>query len=186
MEPDHIVKSVGNHSKEQCASSLDKWQPELTGDMDLVITRDGKWVYEGHPIPRESATRLFSTILRKEDDGEFYLVTPVEKWRIQVEDTPLLAHSLMVRGEGQEQVLSVTTNMGDVIDINEEHPLIVGQYPDSDEPRPVVMVRKGVEARLVSNAFYELVKLAEDREVDGETWHGVQSQGKFWKIGQHG
>ena len=186
MRPDYIVKSVEQNSPQHSPSSLATWHPALTGDMDMVITRDGKWLYEGHPITRESAVRLFSNILRKEDDGEFYLVTPVEKWRVQVEDAPLLAHSLTIQGEGQGQTLSVTTNMGQTLDIGDEHPLIVGHYPDSDEPRPVVLVREGIEARLLSSAFYDLAELAQAQEVDGERWLGVYSQRKFWKIGQDG
>lgn len=186
MKPDHIAKSVKHTDAHKCSRSTDQWHPELTGDMDLVVTRDGQWLYEGRPIGRESAVRLFSNILRKEDDGEYYLVTPVEKWRIQVEDAPLLAHSLAVRGEGQEQVLSVTTNMGDVLEIGEEHPLRVDHYPETHEPRPVVIVRPGIEARLVSSAFYDLAELVEEREIDGESWHGALSQGIFWKISKSG
>jgi len=184
MEPEHIAKSVNCHADE--APPLEKWHPELTGDMDLTITRDGQWMYQDHPIPRESATRLFSRILRREDDGEFYLVTPVEKWRIQVEDTPLLAHSPTLRGEGRDQVLSVTTNMGDTLDIGEAHPLDIGHYQQTGEPRPVVLVREGIEARLPRSAFYHLVELAQEQNVDGEPWLGVFSQGKFWKIGKPG
>jgi hypothetical protein len=186
MKPDHIEKSVEHNVTDKAPPPLEKWHPALTGDMDLIVTRDGQWLYEGHPIGRESAVRLFSTILRKEDDGEYYLITPVEKWRIQVEDTPLLAHSLAVRGEGQDQVLSVTTNMGETLDIGDEHPLVVDHYPGSDEPRPLVFVRHGAEARLLSSAFYELAELVEEREVDGECWHGVFSQGNFWKISKSG
>lgn len=186
MEPDHIVRSVENTASHSSPPAIEKWRPELTGDMDLVVTRDGRWLYAGHPIARESAVRLFSTILRKEEDGEHYLVTPVEKWRIRVEDTPLLAHSLTVRDEGQDQVLSVTTNMGETLEIGDEHPLIVEHYPDSDEPRPLVLVRHGLEARMLSAAFYDLAELVEEHEIDGERWHGVFSQGNFWKIAKSG
>ena len=184
MEPEHIAKSAGCHG--DTTPPLETWHPELTGDMDLTVTRDGRWLYQGHPIPRESAIRLFSRILRREEDGQFYLVTPVEKWRIQVEDTPLLAYSPTLTGEGEDQVLSVTTNMGETLEIGPQHPLQVGQYPETDEPRPVVLVREGIEARLPSAAFYQLVDLAEERELGGERWLGVVSQRKFWKIGQHG
>lgn len=186
MKPDDIVKSVEQTTTHHSPPAVEKWHPELIGDIDLVVTRDGQWMYEGRPIARESAVRLFSGILRKEDDGEYYLVTPVEKWRIQVEDTPLLAHSLTVRDEGHEQVLSVTTNIGETLDIGDEHPLVVDHYPDSDEPRPLVLVRHGVEARLLSSAYYDLAELAEERQVDGENWHGALSQGIFWKIAKSG
>ncbi|HET8850746.1 MAG TPA: DUF1285 domain-containing protein [Marinobacter sp.] len=165
---------------------IDQWHPALTGDLDLVIRRDGQWLYEGKPIAREATVRLFSSILRREDDGEFYLVTPVEKWRIRVEDTPLLAHSLTAIGSGEQQVLQLTTNVGDTLDISDSHPLSVGQYPSSHEPRPLIHVAHGVKARLVTAAFYELVNLAQERELAGETVFGVMSHRKFWKIGQSG
>lgn len=83
-------------------------------------------------------------------------------------------------------MISVTTNMGETLEIGPDHPLEVGPYPDSDEPRPVVAVRHGVEARLVTNAFYQLAEFVEEQTVNGETLLGVFSHGKFWKIGQGG
>jgi hypothetical protein len=186
MKPDDIERSVQQHSSAKGLPPLHRWHPELSGDMDLVITRDGQWLYQGAPIAREATVKLFSTILRREDDGHHYLVTPVEKWRIQVEDAPLLAHSLARKGEGAGQVLSLTTNVGEVLEIGPEHPLAVSQYPNSDEPRPVVYVRHGIEARLVTAAFYELADLVEEQHDNGETQYGVLSHGKFWKIGQGG
>ena len=111
--PDDIAKSLEDAGKSRDLPPLDKWHPELSGNMDLVITRDGQWVFKGEPIAREATVKLFSTILRRESDGEYYLVTPVEKWRIRVEDAPLLAHGLEVKGEGAEQVITLATNMGE-------------------------------------------------------------------------
>ena len=183
---DDLARSLGENAPPKARPPIDQWHPDFTGDLDLVIRRDGQWIYEGKPIAREATVRLFSTILRREADGEFYLVTPVEKWRIRVEDTPLLAHSLAVLGAGEQQVLQLTTNTGEVLTVSDEHPLSVGQYPSSHEPRPVIAVAHGVVARLVTAAFYELAELAEEREQDGETVYGVLSHGKFWKIGQGG
>lgn len=185
-KPDELASAVENNAGGKALPPLDQWNPGLLGDMDLLITRDGSWLFEGKPIGREAIVRLFSTILRKEQDGAYYLVTPVEKWRIAVEDTPLLAHSAEATGEGDSQVISVTTNMGETLEIGPDHPLEVGAYPDSDEPRPVVAVRHGVEARLVTNAFYQLAEFVEEQTVNGETVLGVFSHGKFWKIGQGG
>ncbi|MFV8570973.1 DUF1285 domain-containing protein [Marinobacter sp. SBS5] len=185
-KPEEIAKVVTEHSKERGLPPLDKWHPELSGDMDLVITRDGQWIYKSSPIKREAIVKLFSTILRRENDGHYYLVTPVEKWRIQVQDTPLLAHTLTVTGEGEGQILQLTTNVGETLEIGDEHALTVESYPDSDEPRPLVAVRYGVEARLETSAFYDLVAVAEEREIDGMTFVGVMSHGNFWKIGQGG
>ncbi|MGC8118961.1 DUF1285 domain-containing protein [Marinobacter sp. VGCF2001] len=181
-----IEQSLGDARKTRERPPLDQWHPELSGDMDLVITRDGQWVFQGKPMARKATAKLFSTILRREDDNEYYLVTPVEKWRIQVEDTPLLAHGLAVKGEGAEQVLTLTTNMGETIEIGEQHPLRVDVYPDTGEPRPVIRVRHGVEARLVTSAFYDLADQTEERKDAGKTLYGVFSRGIFWKIGEGG
>lgn len=184
--PETFAKEVEETVKKPGLPPLDQWHPELSGDMDMVIRRDGQWIFKGEPLGREAIVRLFSTILRREEDGEFYLVTPVEKWRIQVEDTPLLAHSLEVDGTGADQVLSLTTNVGETLEISDDHPLEVGQYPDSGEPRPVIKVRHGVEARIVTAAFYELADLVVEKEEAGEAVYGVMSNGKFWKVGQGG
>jgi len=185
-KPDDIEKAVAQSTGNRPLPPIDQWAPELSGDMDLVITRDGRWIYQGEPIAREATVKLFSTILRREEDGHYYLVTPVEKWRVQVEDTPILAHSLAVEGEGENRTLSITTNMGETLDISDQHPLTVGNYPNSEEPRPVVWVRHGVEARLVTSAFYDLAELAEARMIAGDQQLGVFSHGKFWKIGEGG
>lgn len=184
--PDTFAKEVEDTVSKPGLPPLEQWHPELSGDMDMVIRRDGQWIFKGEPLGREAIVRLFSTILRREDDGQFYLVTPVEKWRIQVEDTPLLAHSLEVRGSGDDQVLALTTNVGETLEISEDHPLEVGQYPDSGEPRPTVKVRHGVEARIVTAAFYELADLVIEKNAGEETVYGVMSHGKFWKVGQGG
>jgi hypothetical protein len=183
IEPDALARQVEASGQSRTLPPLDQWQPELSGDMDLVIRRDGSWVYQSDPITRDSVIRLFSTILRREPDGEFYLVTPAEKWRIRVEDTPLLAHSLEVEGDGDDQVLRLTTNVGEILTVGEAHPLTVGEYPETGEPRPVIGVRHGVEARLVTAAFYALAERVVEREVNGATVYGVMSQGKFWPVG---
>lgn len=187
QKPENLAEQVKSaQSPGKGLPPLEKWHPELLGDIDIVIARDGQWLYQGKPIPRESVVRLFSTILRREDDGHYYLVTPVEKWRIQVEDAPLLAHSLDVSGEGRDQVLSVTTNVGETLTIGEEHPLCVGTYPGSDEPRPVVNVRHGIEARLATAAYYDLAELATEENPEGGSAIGVWSKGNFYKIAGNG
>lgn len=181
--PDDLASSLADNRKE--LPPLDDWHPELSGDMDLVITRDGRWIYKGEPIAREATVKLFATILRREEDGHHYLVTPVEKWRIRVEDSPLLAHGLDVCGD-EDPVITLKTNMGEKLEVCEAHPLMVGVYPDTGEPRPVILVRHGVEARLTTGAFYDLAALAEERDVNGKPVFGVMSRGKFWEIGQGG
>lgn len=161
---------------------IEKWHPELSGDIDIRIARDGSWYHEGELIQREAIVRLFSTILRREDDGQYYLVTPVEKWRIQVEDTPLLAHTLEVDGEGEQQQLAVTTNVGEKLLVGRQHPLEVGAYDDGS-PRPVVHIRRGLQARLVTAAYYELAQLLVETPSDDGALLGVWSGGEFFEVG---
>ncbi|MDK8464407.1 DUF1285 domain-containing protein [Marinobacter sp. SS13-12] len=187
QKPETIAEQVENaQASSKGLPPLDKWNPELSGAIDIVIARDGQWLYQGKPIGREAIVRLFSTILRREDDGHYYLVTPVEKWRITVEDAPLLAHSLHASGQGREQVLSVTTNTGETIEIGEAHPLHVGTYEGTDEPRPVVKLRHGIEARLVTAAYYDMADLVTEEVIEGETAIGVWSSGNFYKIAANG
>lgn len=187
QKPETIAEQVESaQSSDTGLPPLEKWNPELSGDIDIVIARDGEWLYEGKAIGREAIVRLFSTILRREGDGHYYLVTPVEKWRISVEDAPLLAHSLNANGEGREQVLSVTTNTGETVEIGEEHPLYVGTYEGTEEPRPVIKLRHGIEARLVTAAYYDLADLVSEEQINGESAIGVWSKGNFYKIAANG
>ncbi len=163
---------------------IDQWHPELSGDIDIRIARDGGWFYKGALMERRALTKLFSTIMRREDDNEYYLVTPVEKWHIQVEDTPLQAHSLKAVGEGEHQELYLTTSAEEILLIGKAHPLVVGSYPGSDEPRPVVNVRHGLEARLVTSAFYDLASYVVENPKGFSNSFGVWSDGIFFEIGQ--
>lgn len=183
QNPETIASQVEQTASKSGLPPLDQWHPELSGDMDLRVSRDGHWIYKGEPLAREAIVRLFSTILRREDDGEFYLVTPVEKWRIQVEDTPLLAHSLAVEAEGTGQVIKLTTNVGEVLEVGDDHPLEVGSYAGTDEPRPIIYVRHGVTARLVTAAFYDLAEHVVERKGQAGPELGVFSNGNFYKIG---
>ncbi|WP_166260044.1 DUF1285 domain-containing protein [Marinobacter salicampi] len=163
---------------------LEKWDPEFSGDIDIRIARDGDWYYQGEKMAREALVRLFSTILRREDDGEYYLVTPVEKWRIKVEDTPLMAHNVTVMGEGQQQKVEVTTNTGESITLGREHSLHMDTYPGSDEPRPLVDMYHGLQARLGTAAFYELVRYVTDNPDGTHQSVGVWSDGVFFELGK--
>ncbi len=184
--PEDIVEQVQNTGGNLSQPPLEKWHPELSGDMDLRISRNGDWVHEGRPLGRKAIVRLFSTILRREEDGEYYLVTPVEKWRIKVEDTPLLAHSVEIEGEGEGQIIRLTTNVGETLEVSDEHPLEVGTYADSGQPRPVIRVRHGVDALLTTSAYYDLAEHVVEKTVDEKAVLGVFSHGNFYKIGQGG
>lgn len=183
QDPERLEEQVKAAAEEGGSlPPIEKWHPELSGDIDIRVARDGSWYHEGELIHREAIVRLFSTILRREDDGHYYLVTPVEKWRIRVEDTPLLAHTLEVEGEGKQQQLAITTNVGEKLLVSREHPLEVGAYDDGT-PRPVVHVRRGLEARLVTAAYYELADLLVENSAGDGTVLGVWSNGEFFEVG---
>ena len=153
------------------------WQPELCGDMDMQITRDGRWIHEGGEIKRPAMVTLFSTILWREEDN-YYLVTPVEKVGIQVEDVPFYFTGLEIETDENGQKLIFTSSTEDVVVASAESPLRVITDPESGEPSPYLMVRYGMEGRLNRNLFYQLADIAEER--DGV--FGVQSCGEFFPI----
>ena len=153
------------------------WNPAHCGEIDIVIKRDGRWLHEGAVIGREAMVRLFSTILRKDPDG-FYLVTPVEKLRITVEDAPFIAVRVDRDGEG----LKFLTNVGDEVAAGPDHAIRVEVSP-TGEPRPYLHVRRGLEALIARSVFYELVEMAEERATpEGQTL-GVTSNGVWFPVG---
>ena len=137
------------------------WKPDFCGDLDMQITRDGRWIHEGGEIKRPAMVAMFSTILWREDD-KYFLVTPVEKVGIQVEDVPFMFTGLEVSQVDGVQQLSFTAVSGDVVVADEEHPLRVEINPDTGEPSPYLMVRYGMEGRLHRNVFYQLAELARE------------------------
>jgi len=159
------------------------WNPAFCGDIDMRIARDGTWYYLGTPIGRKPMVKLFSSILRRDGD-DYFLITPVEKVGIQVEDAPFVAVALDVLGDGQAQVLRFTSNVDEVFDAGHEHPLRVFTDAQTQEPSPYVNARGNLDALIHRNVFYQLVALAETRSVDGEAWLGVWSHGVFFPLGR--
>jgi hypothetical protein len=154
------------------------WNPPHSGEIDIVIARDGSWRHEGARIGREAMVRLFSTILRKDPDG-IYLVTPVEKLKITVEDAPFVAVRVdQATGEDGAPVLRFVTNVGDEVEAGPENPIRV-ETDAAGEPRPYVHVRRGLEALIARPVFYELVELAQARA--GRL--GVDSGGAWFDLG---
>jgi hypothetical protein len=179
-DPDSLIAAAQQAQKEGKLPPVDKWDPPFCGDLDMEIRRDGTWFYEGTPIGRKPLVRLFSTILKREGE-RYYLVTPVEKVGLRVEDAPFVAVDLEAAGEGAAQVVSFTTNVGDVVVAGEEHAIRVVR-DESGEPSPYVHVRAGLEALIDRKNFYRLVDLGEAYEVDGTDWFGVWSSGVFFPI----
>ncbi|WP_236232369.1 DUF1285 domain-containing protein [Pseudomonas tohonis] len=169
--------------KEKGLPPVHLWNPDFCGDIDMRIARDGTWYYLGTPIGRKPMVRLFSTIIRRDGD-DYFLVTPVEKVGITVDDAPFVAVSVEVSGEGEAQVLRFVTNVEDEVEAGAEHPIRVETDPIIQEPAPYVHVRTNLEALIHRNVFYQLVELAVVRELDGRNWLGVWSGGQFFPIGE--
>jgi hypothetical protein len=157
------------------------WNPTHCGEIDIVIKRSGVWLHEGTPIGREALVRLFSTVLRKDPDG-VYLVTPVEKMKITVEDAPFLA----VRVDRDGEALKFLTNVGDAVEAGPDNAIRIETNPATGEPRPYLHVRRGLEALIARPVFYELVEMARERETADGPQLGVDSNGVWFPVGPAG
>lgn len=178
--PESLIAAARQAQKEGKLPPVHLWDPPFCGDLDMEIRRDGTWFYQGTPIGRKPLVRLFSTILKREGE-KFFLVTPVEKVGIRVEDAPFVAVDFEAAGEGPEQAISFTTNVGDVVLAGPGHPIRVTRDPGG-EPSPYVHVRAGLDALIDRKSFYRLVDLGEAHGVDGREWFGVWSGGAFFRI----
>lgn len=154
---------------------------ESCEEFDIRIARDGTWFYHGSPITRKPLVKLFASVLRRDEHGEFWLQTPVEKGRIRVEDAPFLAVELTVSGEGRTQELSFRTNLDDVVVAGPEHHIRV-THDDSQTPRPYIAVRERLEALIARPVFYQLVELGEEGP-GSPPGFGVWSRGEFFALG---
>lgn len=163
--------------------------PMDCGDLPFVIRRDGTWLYRGTPINRKELVCLFSSVLRRESDGSFWLQTPVERGRIAVEDAPFVAVELDWTGDGRHQVLSFRTNVDQVVTAGPDHPIRIAHDLLTCEPTPYLHVRRGagdlsIEARINRAVYYELVALAVPEWVGCRRMLGVWSNGKFFPLGE--
>ncbi|MFS0737645.1 DUF1285 domain-containing protein [Sphingomonas sp. 1P06PA] len=157
---------------------VDKWNPAHCGDSEMRIARDGTWYHQGSPIGRPAMVQLFSTILRREPDGGFVLVTPVEKLDITVEDAPFVAVEVKSEGEGRDRRLAFRLNTGELVVAGPENPLRF--EPRDDGPHPYLAVRAGLNALIVRSVYYELVALA---LADGSEPPALWSDGARFALG---
>ncbi|WP_068312366.1 DUF1285 domain-containing protein [Aliiruegeria sabulilitoris] len=157
------------------------WDPPFCGDLDMEIRRDGTWFYQGTPIGRAALVKLFSTILRRDGD-DYFLVTPVEKVGIRVQDAPFVAIDANFAGEGEDQVITFTTNVGDTVTAGPEHPIRVERDPETGEPSPYVLVRVNLEALIDRKTFYRLSEIGTHHEQAGRKWFGLWSGGCFFPM----
>ncbi len=154
------------------------------GDFDIRIARDGTWFYQGSPIGRKALVKLFASVLRREADGGYWLVTPVERGQIIVDDAPFTAVELTASGSGTAQALKFRTNVDDWVEADRDHPIRISQAPDSGEPSPYIMIRDRLEALIVRSVYYHLVDLAVERRDGGRTVLGVWSKETFFPLGR--
>ena len=176
-----LLKHIQEMKLDKGLPPVEKWNPPLCGDIGLKITRDGLWHYQNSPIGRKKLVRLFSTILRCDDDG-YYLITPIEKVPIDVEDAPFLAIEMNVEGKGEAQNLYFRSNVDDVVKAGVSHPLRFAFHPQTQEPAPYIHIRARLEAKISRAIFYELVELAIHHKKDDISYLGLWSDGHFFPI----
>ena len=165
---------------------VEQWNPPNRRDIGLEIQRDGTWLYQGSPITRAALVRLFASVLRRDADGRYVLVTPVEMVDIKVQDAPFLAVELQVDGAGPDQQLIFRTNVDDVVTCGPEHPLRFEIETESGGLKPYVRVRGRLEALLTRALYYDLVELAiqpgeRPQGIDAEV-PGIWSGGQFFRL----
>ncbi len=172
-----------------CSKSLEaapawKFDPNKCESIDIKIARDGTWFHEGRPIRRKKICQLFSKVLRRSDDGRFFLITPVEQFQIFVEDAPFTAVELTVKSADDQQTLIFRTNLGQTVVAGPSHPIRIVQNPITGEPKPYIVVRDKLEALILRPQFYQLVEMAEERKVCGKTVLGVWSATNYFELGE--
>jgi hypothetical protein len=173
-----------------CCAGRPNRRPAACGELPFLIQRDGTWLYRGSPIGRKELVCLFSSVLTRDAAGEYYLETPVERGRIQVEDTPWIAVEMEWKrcGSGRDQCLSFRTNVDQVVTAGPEHRLRVAHNALTCEPTPYIHIRDGqgghgLEARISRPVYYELVAVAVPGCVQGVPKLGVWSCGVFFPLG---
>ncbi|CAN5415600.1 DUF1285 domain-containing protein [soil metagenome] len=171
------LAEIAKLAEEKRLPPVEKWNPTHCGPSDMRIARDGTWFHQGSPIGRQAMVRLFSTILRREPDGGYVLVTPVEKLDIEVEDAPFLAVEMKAEGDGRDARLAFRLNTGDLITASAEHPLRFAEARGG--PRPYLHVRGGLEALVARTVYYEL---AERALAGSDTPPGIWSDGAFFAL----
>ncbi|MBE7185743.1 MAG: DUF1285 domain-containing protein [Methylobacterium mesophilicum] len=164
------------------AAPVEKWNPPFCGDLDMEIKADGTWFYLGTPIGRPALVQLFSSVLRKDEDGRTYLVTPVEKVGIRVADAPFLAVEMDASGLGESRTLTFRTNVGEVVEAGPDHPLRFVDEPETGGLKPYLHVRGRLEALVSRAVMYQLVEVGEEVEIGGQTMFALRSKGMVFPV----
>ena len=176
-----LIEHIGE--AEAASTAKRAWHPSECGDIDIRIASDGTWHHEGRPFQRESLVKLFASVLRREADGHYYLLTPAEKMRIIVDDAPFVAVRVDQINEQEKQALLFTTNLGDQVIADVDHPIWVEQNPQTGEPRPYLQCRDNLHALIARAPFMELVTLADSYQRNNKTYLAVESLGQSFDLG---
>ena len=164
------------------APPVETWNPPYCGEIGMAIRSDGVWMYQGSPIGRIALVKLFASVLRKDADGRTYLVTPAERVDVAVADAPFLAVEMQVDGSGPDQTLTFRTNVDDLVTVGPQHPLRFIEEAGSGGLKPYVLVRGRLEALVTRALYYDLVEIAEAREVNGREVLGLWSGGQWFGL----
>jgi len=172
------MKGLSDLAKAKDRPPVERWNPPFCGDIAMRISADGQWHYMNSPIGRLPLAKLFASILRRDDDWKYYLVTPVEKCGILVDDAPFCAVRMRVEGAGREQVVWLETSMEDEVVVGREHPLRFVQEVSTGGLKPYVLIRRNLEALVARALFYDLVQLG---VIEG-AWFGIWSSDQFFAM----
>jgi len=177
---DQILADI--ESSEATFTARRDWNPRNQGEIDIRIAADGTWFHEGRQFKRDSMVKLFAGILRREGEA-YYLVTPAEKLRIQVDDAPFVATLVERIEENGQQAIVFTTNTGEKIIVDRDHPVRVDIDGDNNQPRPYVHFREGLDALISRSAFYDLLNFADESSRDGVAYLSISSMGEEFELG---
>jgi uncharacterized protein len=175
------IAGVAREASRKGAPPVHLWNPPFCGDLDMRIAADGTWFYLKTPIGRAALVKLFASVLKREGD-KYFLVTPVEKCGIVVEDAPFLAVELKVERDGGGQVLHFRTNVDDWMACGREHALRFEPEPETGGLKPYLHVGRDLWAKVTRALFYDLVELGEERDIGGQRMFGVASSGEFFAM----
>ena len=178
--PDDLASALKKAAKKG-PPPVHLWNPPFCGDLDIRIARNGQWFYLGSPIGRMPLVKLFASVIRKDGD-KYFLVTPVEKIGITVEDAPFVAVDFEAEGTGPAQILTFTTNVDDTATAGPDHPIRVARDPETGEPSPYILIRRNLEALIDRKSYYRLVEIGDVEQVDGVKMFGLWSSGAFFPI----
>ena len=176
-----FLRDIFNKRNDALEFKIKKWNPKYCGDIDMRIASDGTWFYCGSPINRKKLVKLFSSILINENN-KYFLITPVEKVGIMVDDVPFIANDFEKIIENKKSYLVFFTNIDETIILSKKNPFRISINDKTQEPSPYIMVRKNIDAKIDRKSFYRLLDLAEYSLVKGQEWLGIHSDSTFFPI----